>query len=551
MLLHLLFFPLFLIIPYSMGALFTFTLSKINNVGRNKKTLIAGIGLQGFLGLFLLGMTGVIFNFFQPLASTFFLVTIFSLTLSGVMVLIKNLNHPAKTEYYCFLAVSFIFALLAGSMNPGYDGGLYHLPHQLWLRNESVVIGLANLHGRFGFSSMYEYISAPLWIKGNNFILLSYLQASFIVFFILFLIEQSRHSNGTHQVLLSGVVINLVAFHQYVHSGYTYTDLPAGVMFATAFLYGHWLANKEQPAGRNEWSIFTILLLAAIFFKISSILLIIWFVLVLFYRILWKRDQLQECIIGLVVPTGFVLFWLFKNIITTGCVLYPMSSSCMDVSWSAKVNAVNDAKWVTAWARHPASGLYSLQDNSWFSTWWFSNYKSFLTKISYAGIFVGILYSGLALRAKFTTVRLFDLRFLGTLGFIIISFLFWFWKSPTPRFGIGAFILFFPVLFLFFYGYDFKMSKKINSILRSGIIAGLLLFSFRIALPWKRISMENALTFSSITVPTPQVQTDLRYGVRPITGDQCWLIPECAPPYDRPPLSSWHGIKAFYSHSDL
>lgn len=195
MLLHALLFSLFLIFFYCLGVSFVFFLSKINNVKNRENTLVTGIGVRGFLGLLLFGMFGVAFHFFQPLTSTVFRLSIFLLALFGGIICIKNRRQLNKIELCSFVVISCILAMLAASMRSGYDGGLYHLPHQVWLRTEPIVVGLANLHGRFGFSSLYEYMGAALWVK-DNFILLSYLQASFIVFFLLFLIEQSRNAEG-------------------------------------------------------------------------------------------------------------------------------------------------------------------------------------------------------------------------------------------------------------------------------------------------------------------------------------------------------------------
>ncbi|XCN74818.1 MAG: hypothetical protein Q3M24_08780 [Candidatus Electrothrix aestuarii] len=517
---------------------------------------MTGIGVRGFLGLLLFGMLGVGFNFFQPLTSTVFRASIFFIALLGGIICIKNRRQLNKIELCSFVAISCILAMLAASMRSGYDGGLYHLPHQVWLRTEPIVVGLANLHGRFGFSSLYEYMGAALWVK-DNFILLSYLQASFIVFFLLFLIEQSRNAEGAHQVLLLGVVANFIVFHDYIYEEkidkdlalelwYTYTDLPAGILFTVTFLYGHWLVSQKSSVQRNEWSIFSLLLLAALLLKISSVPLVLWFLFVVLYRIVSKRDNPFPVLISLVLPTGFMFVWFLKNIISTGCLLYPLSSSCIDVPWSAKINALKDAQWITAWARHPGSGLYSLQDNGWFLSWWYPHYYPFLIKLLLSGGVVGILYVGIALRSKFASVKVLDIRFWGAVGVMALSLLFWFWKAPTPRFGIGVFFLFFPVVFLFFSGYDFDLSVKINKPIQVAVIVGLLFFSFYIGTPWKKISQQNLFSFKAITVPTPKTQADVTYGVRVIGGDQCWLSPQCSP-YDRPPLSSWHGVKTFYN----
>lgn len=75
----------------------------------------------------------------------------------------------------------------------------------------------------------------------------------------------------------------------------------------------------------------------------------------------------------------------------------------------------------------------------------------------------------------------------------------------------------------------------------------LVLFALFIEAPWEKISIKNVLTMNKLTIPKPKVKTDVTYGVRPIKGDQCWAIPECAP-YDRPPREFWHGITIFHNN---
>ena len=543
MLINIVLFPIFLVAIIFLGAFFAYVLSRVLVL---ENGITDDLSLKGILGLFFLGMLGVIFNFFIPLSSAIFLSTIGVCIVSGCVVFIKERKLVAKIDILAFLIIAILLAALAGSMGPRYDGGLYHLPHQLWLRSDSIVLGLANFHSRFGFGSLYEYISAALWIN-EQFILLSYLQVAFVVFFLLFILEQTKKSRGTHLVLLSGVMVNITAFYAYIQMAYTYTDLPAGFIFVVTFIYGHWMLYREQVVLRSEWTLFSILLLSSIFYKVSSVLLLGWFVFVLLYRVFFKGDSIRECLLGLVIPAGFFLIWIFRNVLTTGCLLYPASASCFDVSWSARNQAVYDSNWITAWARHPRAGLYSLHDNSWFLRWWLPHYKYFLIKFLAAGLFVGLLYCGASLRSRFANVKIFSIRFVVAALFVLVAFLFWFWKAPTPRFGIGAFILFFPVLFLFLHGKTLDQSENIRKLFQVAVIIGVVVFVCRLDNPWKRITSDNALTFNTLKVGEPQVKADSVFGVRPLKGDQCWLVPECSP-VKRPKKSSWHGISVFYSN---
>ncbi|EMO63800.1 hypothetical protein LEP1GSC133_1179, partial [Leptospira borgpetersenii serovar Pomona str. 200901868] len=51
-----------------------------------------------------------------------------------------------------FLLSALIFFLYPPSPF-AYDSGLYHIQSIKWIQEYSVVPGLANLHGRFGFNS--------------------------------------------------------------------------------------------------------------------------------------------------------------------------------------------------------------------------------------------------------------------------------------------------------------------------------------------------------------------------------------------------------------
>jgi len=90
------------------------------------------IGLNAMLseriiaGIFFLNFFFLIINFFLPIKSLFVLIIFFSflfLTLFKYFFLIKK-------NFIFFLIISIVFSPLSIYMNPGYDGGLYHLPFQ-------------------------------------------------------------------------------------------------------------------------------------------------------------------------------------------------------------------------------------------------------------------------------------------------------------------------------------------------------------------------------------------------------------------------------------
>lgn len=545
MLVHVILFWLFLSTSVCLGAAFSFGAAKC--IGQ-ERILTTSVALNGMFGLFLLGMIGVGANYLLPLSAPVIYPVIAGAVVCGAAVLMMVRQDLSPLECALLFLTAALLAPLAGSLGPGYDGPLYHLPHQLWLRSEPMVLGLANLHGRFGFSSLYEYTGALLWLDGQ-LLLLSYLQVSFVVFFLLFLVNQSKDSAWVPLVLVLGVTVNVALYDDYLMGdlAYTYTDLPAGVMFAASFIFGYGLLYREEPTGRRDWSIFAVLLLAAVFLKLSAILLCAWFAFVLMYRIFVVKDEIREPAVGLSLHVVLLLIWLGKNIATTGCLLYPEASTCFTaLPWSAQANALGDADAVTGWARLPGPGyLTALTDPSWFTVWWLPTYREFLTDLTRSGVIVGILYCVVAMVAGSFRASLLDLRYWGALSAVLLALLLWFWKAPTPRFGIGVFMVLFPVLFSFIQGKNAPQNARFSWWVRSAVVLAVLMIAFQVGEPIGKISRENILTMRRMTVANPKVVPDPVYGVRPVDTDQCALVPECAP-YDRPPRSIVWGRTVFY-----
>ena len=107
----------------------------------------------------------LLINFFLPLGiyinSVFLIISIF------ILIKFKKQYFSKKYIFFCFISASIVFLLLACSNVYRPDAGLYHLPYISILNNEKIIIGLSNLHFRFGHTSIIQYISAI----SNNFLL--------------------------------------------------------------------------------------------------------------------------------------------------------------------------------------------------------------------------------------------------------------------------------------------------------------------------------------------------------------------------------------------
>lgn len=529
-------FPLFIFLMLTFGASLNYTITRLI---RCDNGALGNLSIQGLFGVFFLGMLGVIANFFIPLSSALFLTILIAVMIFGLWALSHQRSLITRSELVYLTITTILLVPLVNNMEAGYDGGLYHIPHQLWIREERI-IGLANFHGRFGFSSILEYVNAPLWVN-NDLKLLSYSLTSVLVFFISFLASKASSTSGPTLALILGISINIALFNDYFQLTYTYTDTPAGLLFATAFIYGFWMVHTNNMISRSEWATFSLLVLFALLMKVSSATLFLWVIFVIIYLSFSKRTSAHEFFIGISIPTVLFTIWIIHNIMITGCILFPEKLSCINVLWAAESQAEWNSKWVTAWARHPSSGLYSLDDNSWLSEWWYPKYSDFLTDFIKTGALVLLLYILSSATTRFETFKGLDLRNLASALFVIIAISFWFWKAPTPRFGIGVFIIFTPVIFIFVLGRPYNHA---HTIYQTRLILLLLVISILNISPWKNITIEELTTFNKLPIPASDVKNDNVFGVRPTQGNQCWSAPECSP-YDRPNIQTLHGFKAF------
>ena len=121
-------------------------------------------------GIFL-AFLGLLLNFFISLGKN--INTILIIT-SFIYLFTVEKNIIKKILLYSLL-IGFACSILIVYENTYRpDAGLYHLPYTSVLNNEKIIIGLSNIHFRFGHTSVVQYLSALNynWIFDNNAIVL-------------------------------------------------------------------------------------------------------------------------------------------------------------------------------------------------------------------------------------------------------------------------------------------------------------------------------------------------------------------------------------------
>ena len=114
---------------------------------------------DSLLGFISIGFISLLLNFFFPLnkniSSIFLIFSIF--TFIYFFFKFEKKNNIFWVLVYLTIT-SFIIIAFSNINRP--DAGLYHLPFIKILNENKIILGLTNLHYRFGHTSIFQYISA-------------------------------------------------------------------------------------------------------------------------------------------------------------------------------------------------------------------------------------------------------------------------------------------------------------------------------------------------------------------------------------------------------
>jgi len=499
---------------------------------------VSADGLPAFilplLGAFTIGLVAMLVNFFSGAAISFSYGVLLALLIYGSVSL-------GKDDVRGLVAVCLLAALctpLAADMQPGPDAALYHLPQQKWIRDHAIVFGLANLHGRYGFSSYLEYINSLLWV-GEAFKLLSYMTAVFFVSFLSFLYFAISSQFTVSRFFAILMAVNVLVFDRYFVWKYGYADSSAGIAFALSVALGILTLEAQVRSSAERSGLLLALLIVSamsVALKVSSALIVVWVLYVFFVAVKKPGTSPLKLMRIAVLPAVFALLWTLRGVIVSGCMLFPASWSCLDVPWNAEQEAIDQTQWVTAWARHPHAGLYSLEDWSWISNYWLEASASLLVWLSVAAL--ATFCVTIVCRRYLTAERMTrqDALILSIVTLAALSL--WFFKAPTDRFGIGVFMVAAPIFAICVLGAPVFSPGFKTRILSIALIVLL-------ADNQGGFSIKGLMRFQLLTVPETEMVPDANFGVRPKSGGgDCWTATHCAP-YERPTPTKKSGYLFF------
>tara|TARA_B100000575_G_C23139838_1_gene663047 strand:- start:1086 stop:2750 length:1665 start_codon:yes stop_codon:yes gene_type:complete len=428
-----------------------------------KSILISDFFEIFFFGFIFLGFNILIINFFYPIDKIIGTIVLLLSVIIFIVEVVKN--NQTRILLIKFTILTFIsFFLIAFSNVNRPDAGLYHLPFISILNENKIIIGLSNLHFRFGHISIIQYVSSAF----NNFLIpiqsISIPTALIFSTFIFFLYTSLKDSLKQNNIYFS-----LIYFMTLIVSVYSYNrfseygnDAPSHIFFLLLFIY-ILTKDKENQSFSNILLISTFLVLLKPFMAV-----LIFLIIYLFFKQKNKINLLFDK--KIIFSVLLLIFWIIKNIMTSGCIIYPISKLCSDEFIitdlkKTKIEEISGEAWSKDWSNYK-KGKYDIEEYNknfrWLNTWYKNHFKIILEKFSPIVIFLIFIYIVLSLNSEKNKKKFSIENY-----FLIILFLFfvfsWFIKFPLYRYG-SSFLIVFSIYLVIFLTTRFDYSNKIKNI---------------------------------------------------------------------------------------
>ncbi len=433
----------------------------------------------------LTSLLGIIFlSFIALLANFFFKLDILFNTLIFLIIIIiffifqrnfiKNINKNLDFLYFliiCSFGVS-LFLVFSNSYRP--DAGLYHLPYINILNENKIIIGASNLHQRFGHISILQYLSGihfNYFFKINGIVLPAACIATYTIFNLISNMQNIKIISVSK--FFSILILIYVCFKMNRYSEYGNDAVGHFIFFVVLSLY---LNFKENINNLKKVEVFYLIYIFSIFvflnktFLIASLLIPLLLIKDSFFKFL----NMKTLIISI-----FIIMWFSKNILSSGCLIYPMPITCFNFEWTNFIYesnildvSVGSEAWAKDWSNQNDKILgYKdyLKNFYWIKFWIKNQFLEILEILIPYLLMIMLLIIYLKLSdPKNKIVRnnqvLFK-NYIFILSIIFIGILIWFLKGPIYRYGYSYIISFIALIISllvkkYFYRYDKK--KLIN-----------------------------------------------------------------------------------------
>lgn len=428
-------------------------------------------------GLYLISFLTLVCNFFSSI-NVIYSFLIFFVGLF-IYFTIGNSKKKIFSDIKQALILSFVSLILISFAKFQEDLPWYTLPYISVLNEDKIIFGLTNIQFRFGHTSILSYASAytSQIFTINNLVIPLIISCASI--FLYFLEECNKKKNISLSLFSFFVVIyflfKITRFEEYGN------DIPAFLLYC--FVVYQFLCYEFSEKIENNLVALFFLILVLIFQKLTMLPAI----LLTFIIIFSIRNNFKSLILLFSIGIFCSFFWVTKNIINTGCMIYPVNFTCLkNLSWTSKKNTHGHAKtvsnmseaWSKSWIDQPLEKKLNYEDYiegfNWIKVWNIKNPKLILEKLFPLLIVFFLIVTLKKKNDKIIKNKKF-VKILDYVNFLnFISILIWFFNYPIFRYGAVFIVLFLIGIFIrYFYINNFIINKKLINLM---IILGCVFF---------------------------------------------------------------------------
>ena len=409
----------------------------VHKIFKNEKSNLIDTSIIGIISASIIPL---IVNFLLPLSlinNSVILFAIFSIFLI--------LKLKLKKIDYLFILIasilSFIIILYDNEYRP--DAGLYHLPYTQILNEQNVPIGLTNLHSRFGHISIIQYLSAfNLNIFTNEIGIIIPISIIFSFIYLYFLHDIYKLLNKKEKFSLGKLFsVFIVIYISYKINRYSEfgNDAPAHLMFF--YFISKFLYFKDYSLD-NIKSIY----LYIVYLFLNKVFFILTFVLLLYFFQKNKKIFFKSI---LSLPTIIIFLWITKNVLISGCMIYPMKITCFEsLNWT-NLELISSAEiegeaWAKAWPQNIDKNLTMeefTKNFKWLDAWLSVHFKHIIKILLPYLIAIILLLSYLTdIKKKSSNNLISSHKYFFLMLFSLTSTIIFFLKFPTYRYGYSYLI---------------------------------------------------------------------------------------------------------------
>lgn len=421
------------------------------------------------IGVILLSFISLVLNFFVPLSAKINSIIYFIIFIAFLIKKKFKLEINFLNFLFASSLITFLLIIYSNINRP--DAGLYHLPYISIINENKIIFGINNIHIRFGHVSILQYLSAI----NNNFIFstngVSIPLASIVSFFYLYFFYDIWKVIKQNESLDEGKFFSLfiLIYISYKITNYSNFGNDAVGHLSFFYLISCILKNNLKTINFNK------VLLISVFAFLNKSMLVFAFLIPVSVFFLKNNFQFKK-ILGLFysIPAILLYLWFIKNIITSGCAIYPIKITCFEkLPWinidQVITASIEGEAWSKGWPDKTGrdSNLSTkdfIANFNWVNSWSNKHLRYILGTITpFMIVLIFITFYIQTSNKKITINYSQDSKISFLISFItsLIGFFSFLLLFPLYRYGYSYIITFFSLFFILIIRNKIHIKKNI------------------------------------------------------------------------------------------